>query len=171
MTTDPSISAYEALARAKGISLEESMEMHAGVVSRARQVGLDYRFDIAIPANTFLAHQFLHEAREQGRQDQANELIMKAYFTEGKNVDDTSTLIRIGQEAGMDPKLTADALKSGTHAGAVENDIYEASRIGVQGVPFFLFDDKYTVRGAQDPSVFLTTLEKSYKEWKSRNEK
>jgi protein disulfide-isomerase len=147
------------------------MAMHASVVSRARQVGLDYRFDIAVPANTFLAHQFLHEAREQGRQNQAKELLMKAYFTEGKNVDDTSTLILIGQEAGMDPKLTADALKSGKHAGAVENDIYEANRIGIQGVPFFLFDDKYTVRGAQDPSVFLTTLEKSYAEWESRNGK
>jgi protein disulfide-isomerase len=62
-------------------------------------------------------------------------------------------------------------LENGSFADHVKADIYEAKQVGVRGVPFFLFNRKYVVSGAQDSKVFLETLEKAFDEWRKSNPK
>lgn len=57
-------------------------------------------------------------------------------------------------------------LDSKTYGAAVKQDEYEANALGIRGVPFFVFDDKYAVSGAQSPEVFLQTIEKAWSESK-----
>jgi predicted DsbA family dithiol-disulfide isomerase len=75
------------------------------------------------------------------------ELLFKAYLTDGKNINDLDTLKALGLEVGLSESID-EVLHSNVYANEVQHDIDEAQSIGVQGVPFFVFDNKYAVSGA-----------------------
>lgn len=143
--------------------------MNDQVTQMAAQVGLVYDFDKSVIANSFNAHRFAHFAKAHHKQDEAEELLFKAYFTDGKNIDDYDILIQLGTEIGLDANALKSALESGQYANDVKADIAEAQQVGVRGVPFFVFDRKYAVSGAQDSAAFLQTLETSFAEWRKVN--
>ena len=167
MVTDSSKNINQYLSEHKGISIRDAERMNAYVTSMAAKEGLTYNFDKAVVANSFKAHCFAHFAKQYGKQDEAEEKLFQAYFTEGKNMDDDAVLIRMGAELGLDTIALQSALESGTYADEVRADILEAEEIGVRGVPFFVFDRKYAVSGAQDSKVFLQTLEKAQEDRRS----
>ena len=158
MVTDTSISIDQYLAKHKGFSLEKAKEMNTYVTEMAKAEGLTFNFDKAIVANTFLAHQLLHFAKKQGKQNEAKELLLQAYFTEGKNVDAISTLIEIATQLDFNVDEVIQALKSNQYANEVEHDIFEAQQIGVRGVPFFVVNRTHAISGAQPVEVFLETI-------------
>jgi predicted DsbA family dithiol-disulfide isomerase len=155
---------YTFLAERKGISVNQSIEMHKGVVERAKNVGLDYHFDKAIISNSLTAHRIIHLAKSKNLGDEMEEIFFKAYFTEGRDLNDASTLIELGTKAGLDSeevkKVTED---ESLYLNDVHSDIHEANQIGVQGVPFFVFDRKYAVSGAQPVEAFVQTIKEGLK--------
>ena len=169
LVTDPTKSIHQHLAQHKGISLEEAKGMNDYVANMAVQTGLVYNMDSIVVANSFNAHRFLHFAKAQGKQHQAEEKVFMAYFTEGKNIDDAQTLTGIAQELGLDVPAMAEAMSSGKYAEEVVTDINEAQQLGIRGVPFFVFNRKYAISGAQETHAFLETLEKSFAEWQESN--
>ncbi len=169
LSTQVGRSIHDVLVEKKRISLQEAKQLNDYATSMAKQVGLHYDFDKAIPANTLKAHQFQHFAKANGKGAAAEELMFKAYFTEGKNIDDIPTLVELGQVIGLDAQALKDALENQIFFKAVASDIQEAQQIGVNGVPFFVFDRKYAVSGAQDPTSFLEVLQKSFAEWRQEN--
>lgn len=162
-------SAYEYLAKAKGISYEQSVQMHDNVVKMAAKVGLNYQFDKAVVANSFYAHQLAQYAKEKGLGVEIEELLFKAYFTEGKDISDKATLVLLGAELGFTQAEVEQALSNEKYAVLVRKDIAETQQIGVRGVPFFVFDRKYAVSGAQPTEQFLGALQQSVSEWKTAN--
>lgn len=162
--TDPTKNINQFLAERKGWTLEHAGQMNDHVTNMAKQVGLDYNFDKAIVANSFDAHRFSHLAKKYNLQNEAEEQLFKAYFTEGKNTADHNTLIQLGTEIGLEANEIKQMLESDVYVQDVRMDIYEAQQIGVSGVPFFLFIDKYVISGAQDSSVFLQALQTVSKE-------
>ena len=174
---DPSIpkpytegkSMYQYLAERKGFSLEQSKQMHANVVQMAAKAGLKYDFDRAVVANSWDAHRVIQLAKKQGLGDAIEERFFKAYFTEGKDMADRATLVQLGKEVGLDEARVEAVLESDEFANEVRADIQRAQTIGVSGVPFFVFNDKYAVSGAQPSGVFLETLQKSFVEWRKDN--
>lgn len=157
------------LAELKGISLEQAQGMTDHVTNLVKEVGLTYHLNNAIPANSFNAHRLSHLAKDHHLQDQAEERLFKAYFTEGKNVDDLPTLIQLAAEIGLDPGEVKSTLESTGYADEVRKDLAEAQQRGVTSVPFFVFNGKTTVSGAQDSSVFLKTLEQTFTQWQLKN--
>lgn len=162
--TDPSLNSVEHLAKKKGWSKQQAMETTAHVANIAKQVDLDFHFDKAVVANSFDAHRVSHLAKKYGKQNELEEKLFKAYFTEGKNTADHATLTQIGKELGIDEKEIQDVLKSDAYTLEVEQDIIESQQIGVRGVPFFVLDRKYAVSGAQEAETFLGALTKAYEE-------
>jgi len=162
MQTDPNKNIHQFLAEHKGVSLEEATGMNDNVAHIAAQVGLQYNFDQIIPANSFNAHRFLHFAKKHGKQNEAEELLFKSYFTDGKNIDDAPTLLALANSLGLDADALTAAMGKGEFTDDVIADIQEAQALGVRGVPFFVFDRKYAVSGAQEPGVFLETLETAF---------
>lgn len=160
MVTDPSKNINQFLAEHKGISIGQAKQMNDRVTEMARNAGLTYDFDKAIVANSFDAHRLSHFAKKYGKQDAVEERLFKAYFTEGKNTADHKTLIQLAVESGLDAEETRTMLAGNEFADAVETDIYEAQQVGVRGVPFFVFDNKYAVSGAQPSQLFLQVLNK-----------
>lgn len=167
MKTDPTLSQHEALAAHKGITVDHARQMAEQVTDVAKQVGLHFDFDRAVPANTLNAHRLLHLAKKEGRQQEAKELLLKAYFTNGENIDAEETLLNVAGEIGTDQEEVRKMLNGKDFFDEVRLDIYEAQQLGIRGVPFFAFDRKYAVSGAQESKVFLQTLEKSFSEWQS----
>ena len=151
---------YEYLAKAKGISLEQSKQMHERVEEIAANAGLDYNFDIAKVANSFKAHRVLQLAKRKNLGDELKEALLEAYFIKGRNTSDYNTLVELATSVGITEAEVELALNEEQFANYVNQDIDEARQIRVQGVPFFVFDRKYAVSGAQPVEHFKATLEK-----------
>ncbi|HNJ34031.1 MAG TPA: DsbA family oxidoreductase, partial [Leptospiraceae bacterium] len=83
MKTEPGKSINEYLAEVKGWSVEEAKKMNDRVSQIASAVGITFNFDQAIVANSFDAHRLSHMAKKHGLQDQMEERLFAAYFTEG----------------------------------------------------------------------------------------
>ncbi len=169
MKTDPTKNIHQYLAEHKGFSLQQARQMNDHVTQMAAGEGLVFNFDMAVVANSLNAHSFTHFAKKHDKQNEAEEKLFQAYFTEGKNTDDYTTLIQLGAEVGLDTAALRSALENQTYADAARADVYEAQQLGIRGVPFFVFNRKYAVSGAQDTQVFLQTLEKSFPEWRKEN--
>ncbi|WP_046244896.1 DsbA family oxidoreductase [Hymenobacter terrenus] len=162
----PGRNTYESLANNKGVSLAQAREMTNHVTTVAKEVGLRYDFDRAVPTNTFLGHQLIHLAAKHGQQDAAKERLMAAYYTEGQNLNEIDTLVNLAAEVGLDAEEARTALTTGAYAEAVRYDEYQAQQINVRGVPFFVFEDKYAVSGAQPTELFAEVLEKVWDEFR-----
>ena len=86
------MNAYDYLAKIKGMTREESVEMHAHVTQVAKDAGLSFHFDKTVVANSFNGHRLIQLAKRHGLGDAAEEELFKAHFTLGNNIDDIETL-------------------------------------------------------------------------------
>lgn len=152
------------LSEKKGMPLEQAKQLNQQVTNMAKEVGLDYHFEKAIPNNTLLAHQLIHFAKHHGKQNEMKERLLQAYFTKGEDIGDINQLGMFAQEIGLDEKEAIDNLNSNTFADEIQIDQYHAQQIGVRGVPFFVFNNKYAISGAQPETAFAELLEKVWLE-------
>ncbi|RYY62666.1 MAG: DsbA family oxidoreductase [Chitinophagaceae bacterium] len=171
MKNTPGKSLNEYLSEMKGWSVDEARQMNARVSEMAAGEGLVYDLEHAVIANSFDAHRLIQFAKTRGLGDQMEELLFRSYFTEGGDTSDHATLVRLASEAGLDSAEAAAVLAGSDYADAVQQDVYEARQIGVRGVPYFVFNDRYAVSGAQAQETFLGALEKSWSEWNAGNKK
>jgi predicted DsbA family dithiol-disulfide isomerase len=147
------------LSERKGISRAQAQTMVDRVVGIAASVGLDYHYDTIHQTNTVLAHEVLHLARAHGRQAELKERLLAAYFVEGRHVGRIEDLADLAAEVGIDRDEAVAALTDHRYLGDVKADVAQAAAYGINGVPFFVFDDRYGVSGAQESSTFLQVLE------------
>lgn len=156
--TDSSMSTYEALAGKYGMSIEKAKEMTQGVAARAKEVGLHYNFDDAMVENTLKAHRLVKWAEQQGDATALVEALLHGYFIEAQRIGQDEVLLAIAKQVGFNREEAASVLASDAFAQEVEADIQEAVQLGVRGVPFFVFNQKYGISGAQPQEVFENTI-------------
>lgn len=172
---DPSIpeiadeSYLDYLVKLKGMSPGQVAGMLANVTQSAKEVGLEYNLDKSQIVNSFKAHRFIQFAKEKNLGTETEERLFRAFFTEAKNIADIETLAQLGKEIGLDENELKTAFTDDKYAYQVNQDIQEARTLGISGVPFFVFDRKFAVSGAQPPQVFSETLGKSFTEWRKLN--
>lgn len=155
--TDPSISLATFLARSKGWSAEQTAQIQAQVTDMAAQDGIVMRMEHTVPANTTQAHRLLQVHKNHPSIHRLVELLFKAYFEEGRNIDDTNVLHDIHIAAGGSPAMWEQRL----HPDADKNlqqDLQLATQMGIRGVPFFYFEDRFTISGAREPEVFRQAI-------------
>ena len=167
--TDTSLNTIDNLAQKKGWSKEQANQTINHLTGIAKQVGLDFHFEKAVVANSLDAHRLSHLAKKYGKQNELEEKLFSAYFIDGKNTADFNTLLQIATELDLDKTEVSALLKSNTYTNEVYHDIKQAQQIGVNGVPFFLLDNKYAVSGAQESDTFLGALTKAYEEHLLKN--
>lgn len=157
-------SLIDSFVREKGMSRQQAEGLFANVVNMAKQTGLDFHMDKVVVANTINAHILSHLAKSKSKktQNDIEELLFKAYFTEGKNVNDRDTLIKIGMDGGLDKQDLENLFNGHDFADKVIADIQEAGVFSITSVPFFVFNRKYAISGAQPSSAFLDMLNKVY---------
>jgi predicted DsbA family dithiol-disulfide isomerase len=136
--------------------------MTSRLAALGADVGIDYRFDLAKRVGTVDAHRLLAWAWDAGgaaSQDALQERLFRAYFTEGANVAEHDTLVRLAGDAGLDHSTATEFLRSGAHAAEVAADLREAADRQLTGVPAFLVGGRALVPGAQDAETFRLVLE------------
>lgn len=158
------------LAQRKGVSPEQANQMISRVTGIASSVGLDYHYDAIHQTNTIKAHELLHYAKSKGRQLDMKERLLKAYFVDGEHVGRVEDLADLAAEIGLDRAEVVQVLTDETYLPDVKADVAQAEAYGINGVPFFVFNEKYGVSGAQDSAIFANVLEQVASEEASINE-
>jgi predicted DsbA family dithiol-disulfide isomerase len=156
------LSLEQMLAQKYGRSLAQARQMNDRVAGIAATVGLDFHLQQAHPANTFRAHRLLHFAATKGVGNELTERLMRGYFAEGVRIGDRDELLRLAVEVGLEPEEVAAVLDSDAFDAEVRADIELARAFGATGVPFFVFDRKYAVSGAQETALFTEVLDKAW---------
>jgi predicted DsbA family dithiol-disulfide isomerase len=152
------------LSQRKGVSVQQADEMLARVTGIAASVGLDYDYDHMHQTNTVKAHELIHFAKSKGRQLDMKERLLKAYFVDGRHVGRIDDLADLAAEIGLDRAEAVQVLTDNTFLADVKADVAQAEAYGINGVPFFVFDEKYGVSGAQDAATFANVLEQVERE-------
>lgn len=150
------------LAKKYGMSVQQAANNRVSTL--AAEEGLEYHLENAKYGNTFDAHRLIQLAGERGVQDAVEERFFRAYFSEGEALGDTETLVRLVSEVGLDAEEARTVLAGDEYADAVRGDIEEAREIGIQGVPFFILDEKYGISGAQATDLFKQALDQVWAE-------
>lgn len=150
---------HSMLAKKYGMTVENAKATNDRMTDQAKEAGLDYHMDTIVLANTHDAHRLSHFAKEHGKMNEFTERVLKAYFTESKHIADAGLLAGWAEEVGLNKQEAADVLQSGKYSDRVRADQEEARDIGVEGVPFFVFNDKYAVSGAQSVEAFMQVLD------------
>jgi len=160
MDNKEGLNVHEYLGKRKGGTPADGKRMNDGMTAAAAEVGLQYDFDNGIINNTMNAHRLLHWAKAAGLQNELKERIFKAYYTEGIDTANIAELVRLAKETGLDPVQARKVLEENLYVNEVLQDQQEAAELGVQGVPFYVFNRKYAVSGAQPSEVFAQVLNK-----------
>jgi len=161
---DMSVPYAERLARKYRTSPAAAQQMIDRMAGQAAEDGIEMRFDIARPGNTFDAHRIIHLAGERGLQDAMKERLLKAYMTEGELVSDHETLARLAGEVGLDAEEARSVLASDQYAQEVRDDEAKAAALGITGVPCFVLAEQFGVTGAQPVETLLRVLERAWRE-------
>jgi predicted DsbA family dithiol-disulfide isomerase len=139
-------------------SLDAVAATHAKLTELGRREGIVYRFDrIARAPSTVDAHRVIRWASALGLGEAIVERLFRAYFAEGIDIGDRTTLAELAEDAGL-AGGTAARLASEEDSGAVVAEIEEAYRIGVSGVPCFIIDRRYAVMGAHPPETLVEAI-------------
>jgi predicted DsbA family dithiol-disulfide isomerase len=110
--------------------------------------------------NTFLAHQLLKWAEQQGKESELELALFESYFSQQENVGEEKVLAEVASRVGLDQAEAAAVLEDGRYAAEVrEHQRFWLSK-GIQAVPSFILARRYLIPGAQDPDVFVAALEK-----------
>ncbi|MDP4131677.1 MAG: DsbA family oxidoreductase [Bacteroidota bacterium] len=169
LKTQTDLNVYDYFVERKGVPREHAEKLHSQVTRTAADVGLKFNFDQAVIANSFNAHRLIQFAKTKGFGDKAEEALFRAYFTDGQNIDDNETLVQIGDSLGLESEKVNEMLSSGKYRQEVEQDELQAREIGINGVPFFIFNNQYAVSGAQPAEIFSGVLDKSFNEFEKEN--
>lgn len=154
----------EELSAKYGVSLQEAQAMNDRMNENARSAGLEYNIHAMVPTNSLDAHRLTLWAQSQGKMLELSERIFQAVFIEGKHTGDHEVLAALAAEVGLDQEEAAAILASDRFMDEVRGDEAEGAELGVRGVPFFVFDRKFAVSGAQPDAVFHDALQKAWNE-------
>lgn len=151
----------ERLAAKYGITVEAAEKKIREIDSLARDEGIPMKFGGVKSSNTFDAHRLMKFAEDQYEApvyEGLNELLFKAYFTEGKSLSDRKLLLKLAEEVAMDPTQCNEVLERGYYADQVRFDEREAAERGVRGVPYMLFDGQFALPGCVSTDDFKTVV-------------
>lgn len=154
----------EIIAEKYGMSLEQAIESNRNIVEVAKNVGLNYNFEDIKPTNTFDAHRLSHYAKEEGKMGAFTEVLMRNYFTEALNISEEKVLLNAIDEIGLNRENAKAILDTNQYVEAISFDVNEGKNFGINGVPFFIFDRKAALSGAQPVEVFIETINKLSKQ-------
>lgn len=161
---------YESyLSKKTGWSKEETQNAINSMNEMAKSVGLDYKLTHLKAINTFETQRIIQYVKLNNLGNEAEEEFFKAYFTEEKDLTKREVQLQILNKIGFSEDDLEKALTDDLYEKMVKADIAEAKQLQITGVPFFVFNRKYAISGAQPTDVFKQTIETAFEEWKKEN--
>lgn len=138
---------------------DRAKEIYARVTQAGKTAGIDFDFDrIQIQPNTLDAHRLIHMAAPLGKQDRLVEALFRAYFLDGMDLTRTTHLASLAATVDIDADAAGAYLASDEDRMLIHQFDHQARTMGISGVPFFIFNQKHALSGAQPPAVILQAL-------------
>lgn len=153
-----SAAATEHLVKRKGIPLQNIVNSQNRLADQGKLYGLDFQFEKALNFNTLNVHRLLHWSKAFGKSNELTTAFFKAHFTDGQDLSKPEILESLVNRIGLDGTSALNVLQSNTYSQEVQRDIAIAQQIGISGVPFFVFNQKTAISGAQADSAFEEVL-------------
>lgn len=155
------VSNTERLAQKYGRSIEDMQEMQQQIALMAAEEGIEFNWQQANSGNTFNAHRIIHLAQSKGLGNQAEEAFFYTYMTQGLPIGERETLEDVAARIGLDAAEVEYVLDTDLFADFVRHDQQIAhEQLKVTGVPFFVFEQRVALSGAQPREVFIQVMEK-----------
>ncbi|MDQ3445365.1 MAG: DsbA family oxidoreductase, partial [Pseudomonadota bacterium] len=143
---------------------ERAQQIYARIKTAGDEVGIPFDFErIVRQPNTVDAHRLTAWAQDLDLDaaDALVERLFRAYFVDGVNIGDIDALAALAGDAGLDATAARAWLASDAGRTAIEAEERRARALGVTGVPFFVFNQRLAVSGAQPPEVLLEAIEQA----------
>ncbi|RZG73092.1 DsbA family oxidoreductase [Acinetobacter sp. WCHAc060025] len=156
------VSNSERLAQKYGRTIAEVEEMQRNIAAMAKEEGIEFNWENANSGNTFNAHRIIHLAQSKGLGSEAKEAFFYSYMTQGLPIGERETIEDVAARIGLNPVEVDDVLNSEEFADFVKFDEEVAhDQLKVTGVPFFVFDQRVALAGAQPHDVFVQVMQKA----------
>jgi predicted DsbA family dithiol-disulfide isomerase len=137
----------------------EPREIWSHAEAQARLSGID--LDLSKQPRTYPTrrdHTLVRSARTKGTQHALANAIAWAYFMEHRPTGDVNVLADIATEHGFSRGEALQVMADADALGETHDLAIAALRQGIQGVPFFVFDQRFALSGAQPEEVFHRAL-------------
>ncbi len=146
-----------------------SRRVNNAIIEAGKTVGIEFNFDhVGRMPSTVDSHRLVRFAAAAGYAGQMVEALYQAYFLEGRDIGHRSVLFDIAGQLDLDIEALRDYLYSGRDVDDINEQNARAHRLGISGVPAFIFDGEFAISGAQEPSVLLRMFdiaEEKRREW------
>ena len=140
--------------------IARAQQLYAMIADAGHSERLAFRFDaVTRTPNTLDSHRLVRFAAARGGDADMAEALFRAYFLDGVDIGDIEALIRIAVTGGYDGAEVRRYLASDEACNEVTAEDLRARRMGIEGVPCFIVNDRYAVAGAQDPEAFFPLLD------------
>ena len=149
-----SLPSIQYLSESKGYPVDQIKTMCNQLSVQGENYAIDFQFEKALTFNTLNVHRLIQWAQPFGLSNELKEAFMTAYFSEGLDLSKAVNIYTIIEKVGLNLDDAKEVLQSDAYAKTVAEDIQRSKKIGVQGVPFFLINEKETISGAQDDQIF-----------------
>lgn len=150
---------YEDLAEKFG-SIERAKQICTHIEKLGEEVGLSFNFETVKPTNTLLAHRLIKFAEEYNKGIDLYYRLFQSLFADGENISDNHVLLQVANDVGLNEKEVFHFLNDKTtYVKEVKKDLSLARKLNIAGVPYFVFDQRYTIAGAQETKVFEEALQ------------
>mgnify|MGYP002622616278 CR=1 FL=1 len=141
---------------------ERAREIYDRVAAAGARAGIDFAFDrIERQPSTVDAHRLMYRAAKDGVQDAMAESLFTGYFLEGRDFTDSDVLAELAERAGLPRNEAKRYLAGEEHRDLIQQQDLHARNLGVQGVPFFIFNQRLAVSGAQPPELLMQAIEQA----------
>lgn len=138
---------------------ERAQIAYSQIEETGAAMDIPFAFDlIEYSSNTLDAHRLIHWAEQEDLQNPMAERLFQAYFLEGRNIGDDEVLAELSGEVGLDDDEILDRLHTDLAKDIVKQQISEAQKLGISGVPCFILGQKYAVMGAQEPETLAEAI-------------
>lgn len=144
----------------EGVSLETAKATLQDLTKQARSSGIVLNYDRVIPTNTFDAHRLAQWAKTMGKSKELAQALMNGHFAEGRHLSRFADLTDLAESVGLQPFEALEVLQSGAFAEQVREDELEGDELGIEHLPFFVFDRKFAVSGNHPVETFAKVLDK-----------
>lgn len=158
------VSSYELFAKAKQMELSEVQELFNDSQKIAKTIGVTFDYDHMKMTSTYDAHRLAKWSNQFGLESAFTERLMKAYFVDGLNISNHTTLIDLAKEVGLDELGAHSVLENNRYEEAVVEDLRLAEAIRIQSVPFFILNNQFTLVGLKTETYYEKVLNHLYNE-------
>ncbi len=153
-----SVPSTKHLSEKKGYPVEQIKGMYHQLANQGKKYDIDFQFDNALSFNTLDVHRLIQWSKTLNKSNELKEAFMLAYFTNGVDLSQQESILKVLKNVGLDSVKGSAVLNSDDYKQKVEQDIYQSRQLGIRGVPHFLINEKEVISGAQNDSVFENIL-------------